>query len=330
MNKVKILSTSSYHPKGALTNGQLSKMVDTNDRWILERTGIRERRVSDPRGGEWPSDLATQAAARALAEINMGPNEIDCLICATMTPDFIVPSVSCLVQKKLNMSNNCAAFDLNAACSGYLYAFNTATAYIKSGLFRNILIIGVDCMSSIVDYQDRNSCIIFGDGAGVAILTAQETGDSDILAISMGADSDKELCLVIKNGGSAHPITKENIDDREHFLKMRGKEIFKYAVKMMVQASREAVAQAGLSLGDITWMVPHQANKRILETVAQRLDFPMQKMVVNIEKFGNTTAATIPTCFDGAVREGRIRRGDRVLFTAFGGGFIWGATVFRY
>ena len=330
MNKVKILSTASAYPKGVLTNGQLSEMLNTSDQWIVERTGIRERRVSDPRGGEWPSDLATQAAAQALSEINMGVDEIDCLICATTTSDLIMPNVACLVQKKLKMSHRCAAFDLNAACSGYVYALNTATAYIKAGLFRNILVIGVDCMSSVVDYQDRNSCVIFGDGAGVAVLSAQETGESDVLATSMGADGDNELCLVIKNGGSAHPITKENIDSRQHFLKMRGKEIFKYAVKMMVKISREAVAQAGLSLSDVTWMVPHQANGRILEAVAERLDFPMKKVVVNIEKFANTAAASIPTCFDGGVREGRIKRGDHVLFVAFGAGFMWGGTVFRY
>ena len=330
MLKTKIIATASYHPQRPLTNGDLEKLVSTSDQWIWERTGIRERRISSPEGGEWPSDLASRAAKKALGDIDMAPNQIDCIICATMTPDFKTPSTACLVQKKLGITNNCMAFDLNAACSGFVYAFNTATAYIRAGFFRNILVIGTDCMSSVMDYQDRNCSVIFGDGAGVAILSGQETGDSDILATSMKADGLHGFYITIKNGGSAHPLNEDNIADREHFLKMEGQKTFKSAVKAMGESALSTVTMAGLEISDIHWMVPHQANIRILEATARKVGISMEKVVVNIEHFGNTTGATVPTCFDQAVRDGRIKRGNVILFTSFGAGLSWGSTVFRY
>ena len=330
MLKTKILTTASCYPSKVLTNHDLAQLVDTSDQWIMERTGIRERRIANPQENECPSDLATRAARQALAEISMDVDEIDGIICATMTPDFQTPSVACLVQKKLGVSNHCMAFDINAACSGFVYAFNTANAYIKAGLYRNILLIGVDCMSSITDYQDRNCCIIFGDGAGVAILSSEEEGDSDVLATSLRADGNRDSYIMVRHGGSAHPITKDNIDQRGHFIHVRGQETFKSAVKSMAEDCLKTIAKSGFKLEDIDWMIPHQANMRILEALAKKIDFPMEKVVTNIEYFGNTSGATIPTCFDLGTREGKIKRGQLVLLTAFGAGLAWGSTVLRY
>ena len=330
MRQVKVLSTASSYPQKILDNCQLEQMVNTSDQWIMDRTGIKERRISSPAGGEWPSDLAARAAKVALAEISMDPNQIDGIICATMTPDYKTPNVACMVQEKLGITNHCLAYDLNSACAGYLYAFNTATSYIKSGWLNNILVIGADCMSSIIDYQNRNTCIIFGDGAGVAILSAQEAGESDVLASSLGANGHCGYYITMENGGSARPLTKDNIDERKHFIHIKGQETFKSAVKTMADDSLRVLAQAGVNQQQINWIIPHQANLRILEAVAARMDFPMERMVVNIEKFGNTTGATIPTGLDQAIRDGRIQRGDHLLLTAFGAGLAWGSAVVRY
>ncbi|MCY4644498.1 MAG: ketoacyl-ACP synthase III [Bacteriovoracales bacterium] len=329
-NKVSILTTASCFPKKILTNADLEKMVETTDQWIVERTGIRERRIASADEEEWPSDLAARAAKKALEEIDFDPNTIDGIICATMTPDYPAPGVAYLVQKKLGLTNQCMAFDLGAACSGFVYAFNTATSYIKSGFLHNVLVIGSDCTSVYTDYRDRNTCILFGDGAGVALLSSRSDGQGDVLGFSLGANGHNGSFISVKNGGCAHPITKDNVEDRDRFLRMQGRETFKNAVKVMEENSLETIARVGLKLEDIHWMIPHQANKRILEAVAQRMGFPSEKVIMNIERFGNTTAATIPTCLDEGIRDGRIQRGQYVLFTAFGAGLSWGSTVLRY
>ena len=330
MTKVSILAAASCFPEKVLTNGDLEKMVDTTEGWIVERTGIKERRIARGGEGECPSDLGARAAKRALEEAQLGPDAIDGIVCATMTPDFPTPSTACLIQKKLGLTNRCMAFDLNAACSGFIYALHTAVCYIKSRVMGRVLVIGTDCTSTLIDYRDRNTSILFGDGAGAIVLAGQTDGTSDVLSCSLGADGDNASLIIARNGGSAHPLTRENLKDGEHFIKIRGRETFKNAVKVMAENSLDAIARAGLRPEDIHWLIPHQANRRILEAVAERMNFPREKLIMNIERFGNTTAATIPTCLDEGIRDGRIQRGQLLLFTAFGSGLCWGSSVTRY
>jgi 3-oxoacyl-[acyl-carrier-protein] synthase-3 len=328
--KSKVLGTGRYLPKRIMTNNDLATMVETNHEWIVERTGIHERRICSTEGGEWPTDMAYHATLEALKMAGLTVNDIDCILFGSVTPDMALPNSACLLQVKLGMTNNCAALDIAAACSGFVYGFNMADSFIKTGLFKNILIVGSEMLSRRVDWEDRKTCILFGDGCGVAILGRSEEGPSDVLSTVLTADGTGQDFFKQVPGGAIKPITHEILEKREHFMLMQGQEMFKVAVRTLADNGLKAIEKAGITKEDINWVVPHQANIRILETTQKRLDIPMEKFIINIDKYGNTSAATVPIAFDEAVKDGRIKRGDLVLFDAFGAGLTAGATVIRF
>jgi 3-oxoacyl-[acyl-carrier-protein] synthase-3 len=328
MNKkigVKILGTGSYFPKKLLTNADLGKMVDTSDEWISTRTGIKERRIAEK--NETTSDLAYMGSLEALKSSNISPDKIDLIIVATITPDMFFPSTACFLQKKMGL-NSIPAFDLSAACSGFIYGIATVRAFIESGLYRTVLLVGSETLSKITDWTDRNTCVLFGDGAGAMILSASEE-DDNILSTYLGADGAYSDLLFLPGGGSANPATAETVNQNLHTMKMQGKDVFKAAVPKMALSAQKALELSGKKLKDISLFIPHQANMRIIEAVAKKLDIPMDKVFVNIHKTGNISSATTITALDEAIKTGRVKRGDLVAMVAFGGGFTWGASVVR-
>ena len=323
-----ILGTGSYAPQRVLTNDELSQQVDTTDEWIRTRTGIRERRIAAP--GEATSDLAAEAARRALADAEVDPTEIDLLIVASITPDYPVPAVACLVQTKLGLRSNTACFDLNAACSGFVYSLDTASAMLMSGRYRHALVIGAEKMSSIVDWADRNTCVLFGDGAGAVVLGLSEERSVGILGTKLGAFGEGYDMLWIPEGGSKTPLTAESLAKRQDTVKMKGKEVFKLAVRGMEEACRDILEQHKLESDQIAVVIPHQANLRIIEAISHYLELPMERFFVNVDRFGNTSAASIPIALDEARRAGRIRRGEYTLLVAFGAGLTYGSALIRW
>jgi 3-oxoacyl-[acyl-carrier-protein] synthase-3 len=321
-----IVGTGMYVPDRVLTNFELEKMVETSDEWIRERTGIRERRIAAP--DQSSSDLAVIAARRALEMASIRPEEIDQIIVATTTPDRVLPSCACTVQAKLG-ATRAAAYDMFAACTGFIYGLSIARGAIGSGVAETVLVIGVEELSRILDFTDRNTCVLFGDGAGAAVLRPCAPGDG-ILSVSIQSDGVLGDLLEVPAGGAAMPASHETVDQRQHFIRMRGKELFKVAVRSMEQSLRIALESAGLSVGDLDLVIPHQANARIIEAMRERLDVPADRVVVNIDRYGNTSSASIPITLDEVVRSGRLKPGDRVGFVAFGGGATWGATVSRW
>ncbi len=323
-----IIGTGSYVPEKILTNDDLSKIVDTTDEWITTRTGIRERRIAAE--GQATSDMASEAARRAMAAAGVKPEEIDLIIVATVTPDMFFPSTACLVQKKIE-AWNAVCFDISAACSGFLYALQTARHYINSGNRRTALVIGAEKLTSLINWKDRNTCVLFGDGAGAVVVRRADDGDTTapgrILSSVMGSDGSLTDLLKVPGGGSAQPVTPDNVDQRLNTIHMEGRETFKHAVTRMCQASDQALKLAGLTAADIAMVIPHQANLRIISAIADRLGVPESKTYINLDKYGNTSAATIPVALDEANRAGAIKRGDVVLLVAFGGGFTWASTV---
>jgi 3-oxoacyl-[acyl-carrier-protein] synthase III len=321
-----ITGVAGYLPETTLTNADLEKLVDTNDQWIYERTGIRQRHILKEPG--WAaSDMAVEAVKELLEKTNTLPNEIDLLICATVTGDMIFPDTANTILHKLGVTTS-FGFDLNAACSGFLFALGTGTQFISSGKYKKVVVVGVDMMSSIVDYTDRATCIIFGDGAGAVMLEPsidQESGIQDF--IFRGDGSGREY-LHMKAGGSQKPPTIDTVMAREHFVYQEGKRVFKFAVEGMVDICKEILTKNQLTAQDIQWVVPHQANMRIITSVAHYLDVPMEKVMCNIEQYGNTTAATLPLCLRDY--ENQLRKGDKVVLTAFGGGFTWGAILLTW
>lgn len=326
--KTKIAGLGSYLPENTLSNKDLEKMMDTSDEWIRERTGISTRHMAAE--GQNTSDLALVASQRALEMAKMSAQELDMIIFATVTPDHIMPNTACLLQEKLK-ANNCMAFDLSAACSGWIYSLSIADQFIKTGPLKNILVVGAEVLHRFIDYEDRTVCILFGDGAGAAVV--QRTPDLETSSIwshhnhAEGALGDL-LCLPA--GGSAMPLSQQALDEKKHFVSMKGREIFKNAVRTMGKACEEALIYNQLSVEDIDWVIPHQANVRIIEAVAKQAQIPMEKVIVEIQDMGNTSAATIPVSFDRAVRDGRIQRGQKVLLTAFGGGLTSGSLLLQY
>jgi 3-oxoacyl-[acyl-carrier-protein] synthase-3 len=326
MRGAKITGTGMYVPDRVLTNRDLEHMVETSDEWIRERTGIRERRIAAP--DQASSDLAVIAAQRALESAGLTPADVDQIVLATTTPDRFLPSCACTVQAKLG-AVNAAAYDVFAACTGFVYGLGIARGIIGTGQANNVLVIGVETLSRIVDYTDRNTCVLFGDGAGAAVLQPCAEGEG-ILAISMGSDGTLGEVLEIPAGGSGMPASAETVQARGHFIKMRGRELFKIAVRAMEDSVRRTLDATGLTTDDIHLLVPHQANQRILDAVQQRLGLPAERVVGNIERYGNTSSASIPISLDEVVREGRLKPGDHVGLVAFGGGATWGATLMRW
>ncbi len=323
-----ILGTGSYAPKRVLHNEELALQVDTTDEWIRTRTGIRERRIADP--DESTSDIALHAARAALADSEVDASEIDLLIVATITPDYTCPATACLLQTKLGLRSNTACFDLNAACSGFVYSLDVASAMLSSGRYKHALVIGVEKMSSIVDWQDRNTCVLFGDGAGAVVLGHSEERQIGILGTRLGAFGEGSELLYIPKGGAKSPLTPESLAARENTLRMKGKEVFKLAVRGMEDACREILEQHQLKADQIALVIPHQANLRIIEAISHYLGLPMERFFVNVERYGNTSAASIPIALDEARRAGRIQRGDYTLLVAFGAGLTYGSALIRW
>lgn len=320
------LGIGSYLPERILTNADLSKMVETSDEWIRTRTGIRERHIAGEQ--EATSDMAAEAARRALASAGVEATDVDLIVVATVTPDMGFPNTACFVQKHLG-ARNAYCFDLEAACSGFLYGVEAARHFIAAGTLRTALVVGAEKLSSITDWKDRGTCVLFGDGAGAAILQARD-GARGILSSFMGSDGALANLLSLPGGGSRHPASRETIEKGLHFIKMAGNEVFKHAVRCMCDAAQKALERAGLTIADVSLVVPHQANMRIIQAIAERLGNSMDKFYVNLDQVGNLSAASIPVALDEAVRVGRVQRGDKILLIAFGGGFTWGAMVLEW
>jgi 3-oxoacyl-[acyl-carrier-protein] synthase-3 len=319
---VGILGTGKYVPERRLTNQDLEQMVETNDEWIVSRTGIRERRIADP--AQATSDLAYEASLRALQAAGMTADQLDLIIVATITPDMFFPSTACLLQERLGAKQS-AAFDLSAACTGFIYALATATGFIKTGMYRHILVVGAECLSRITDYSDRNTCILFGDGAG-AVVVGEVAEGRGFRSFVLGADGSGGELLRMAGGGSRIPSTAQSVAEGRHFLEMNGRDVFKFAVRVMGSSAEEALAKAGLGKNDIDLLIPHQANVRIIQSAMERLDLPEDKCVINLDRYGNVSSASIPLALAEAVEEGRAKEGDCLLLVGFGGGLTWGAS----
>lgn len=319
MRYSKIAGTGSYLPEKVLTNADLEKMVDTTDEWIVQRVGVRRRHLVGE-SGDTTVSMATAAAKRAIDAAGLQPNDIDFIIVGTASGDRCFPGVGCDVQKRLGITNECPAVDLNAACAGFVYGLNIAEQFIRSGTYTNILVIGADTLSKVVDWTDRGSCILFGDGAGAVVVQASDT--PGILATHLHADGQYRDLLYAESGmwnGQA-----------KNYIKMQGNEVFRVAVTKLGEIVDQTLSKAKIDKSQIDWLVPHQANVRIIQAVAKRLDMPMEKVIMTIEEHGNTSAASIPLALDYGVREGKIKRGQKLLFEAFGGGFTWGSSLVVY
>ncbi|MEY2531612.1 MAG: 3-oxoacyl-[acyl-carrier-protein] synthase [Verrucomicrobiota bacterium] len=323
---VSIIGTGSYVPEKVLTNDDLSRMVDTSDEWITTRTGIKERRVAAK--DEHTSDMAAKAALRAIEQAKISPTEIDLILVATATPDMLFPATACFVQKKIG-ATKAACLDISAACAGFLFGVEIAQQFITSHTHDTVLVIGADKLTSITNWTDRNTCVLFGDGAGAAILR-HRGGAHGVISSYIGSDGEFTDILFMPGGGSRCPITAENVGRNLNTIHMVGKEVYKQAVTAMLSAAQKALEQAGLSINDIACVIPHQANLRIIEGIADRLGIPLEKFYVNLDRYGNTSAAAVAIALDEANRIGRIKAGDYILMVVFGGGLTWASTVIEW
>lgn len=323
--KAGILGVGSYLPEKIISNFDLEKIMDTSDEWIRARTGIKERRVADE--NEATSDLATKAALNAIKDANLTPEDIDLIIVATITPDMIFPSTACLVQANIK-ATKAACFDLEAACSGFIYGMTVAKQFIETNTYKHVLVIGAEALSRILDYEDRSTAILFGDGAGAVVMGSVNEGG--VLSTNLGSDGNGKDYLNIPAGGSKNPVSEETLKNRLHYVKMAGNDVFKFAVRIMQDASIKCVESANLDIQDIDYLIPHQANIRIIEASAKRLKLNMDKVYVNLDRYGNMSAASIPVALDEAYREGKIKKGDNIVLVGFGGGLTWGASVVRW
>ncbi|MFZ9936042.1 MAG: beta-ketoacyl-ACP synthase III [Luteolibacter sp.] len=325
--EVCVAGTGSYVPERILTNEELSTMVDTSDEWIVTRTGIRERRIAAD--DEFTSQMASKASRRALEQAGMRPEDIELIIVATITPDTPTPATACHVQQQLGASR-AVAFDISAACAGFLYAMKIAKRLISDGAFQNALIIGAEKLSTVTNWEDRSTCVLFGDGAGAAVLRRAREGEGAIAATEMGTDGNLAHLLEIPGGGSAKPITASNVNQHLQTLNMQGREVFKIAVTRMKEAAEKVIERAGWTADDIACVIPHQANLRIIDAIADRLAVPNERVFVNLDKYGNTSAAAVAIALDEAHRSGAFKRGDHIVLVAFGAGLTWAAAAIRW
>lgn len=322
-----VLGTGSELPSKVLSNRELESLVDTSDQWITTRTGIKERRILEQ--GKGSADMAYAAAVRALRDAHLEGKDLEAIIVGTVTPDYPFPSSACILEDMLG-ARRAFSFDVNAACSGFLNALTVADSFIRTGKIRNALVVGSDALSRLLNWKDRSTCILFGDGAGAVVIGASGDGNRGILSTRLRTDGSFAKTLYVPAGGSLKPANLETVKRNEHTITMNGKEVFKVAVRSMEEISREALEEAGVGIDEVTLVIPHQANRRIITALAERLGVPMEKVVVNLDKYGNTSAASVPVALDEARRQGRIRAGDITLLNAFGAGFAWGAAVIRF
>ena len=329
--QTKILGTGHYVPPRIMTNEEVSKLVDTSHQWIVERTGIHERRIADPKAGDIPSGMAMKAAQKAFEAAGIQPNDVELIIFSTTFPDMFFPNTATQLQLKLGITNGCGCLDINAACTGWVYGFTLADGLIRSGMYKTIMVIGSEMTSGFNNWNDRNTCILFGDGCGVTILGRAPAGDaSGVIAHVLGADATKGEHLMLRGGGAAVPITAENVGTDVQRVVMDGKEVFKSAVKTMASHCEQMLSEAHMTMEQVDWFIPHQANLRIIEAVAHRFNFPLEKAVVNVERFANTSSATVPIAMDEAIRDGRIKRGQTLMLAAFGAGLTSGGVLLKY
>ena len=324
--RASITGIGSYLPNKVLTNYDLEKMVDTSNDWIIQRTGIKERRIVE--NGVTTSDLATQASLRAMEDAGVSPKDLDMIITSTITPDHIFPSTSCYIQQKIGATRACA-FDILAACAGFIYALSIGQSFINSGAMKTVLVVGAECLSKITDYTDRATCVLFGDGAG-AIIIQRDPVKHEILSSILAADGSEADVLIMPGGGARNPASLESVQQRLHYIQFRGKEVFKLAINNITNLILETAKENGLTLDDIDLIIPHQSNLRIIEATMEKLGLPMEKAFVNIDKYGNTSSASVPIAIDEARKEGRLRKGNIVMLVAFGGGLTWGSSVIRW
>ncbi|MCC7212324.1 MAG: ketoacyl-ACP synthase III [Candidatus Brocadia sp.] len=324
--KASITGIGSYLPGKVLTNYDLEKMVDTSDDWIIQRTGIKERRIVE--NGQITSDLATQASLRAMEDAGVSPHDLDMIITSTITPDHIFPSTSCFIQQKLG-ATRASAFDILAACAGFIYALSIGQSFVNSGAMETVLVVGAECLSTITDYTDRTTCVLFGDGAGAVVIQKSST-KHEILSTSLAADGSQADVLIMPGGGAKIPASLESVQQRTHYIQFRGKEVFKLAINNITNLILETVKRNSLAIEDIDLIIPHQSNLRIIEATMEKLGLPMEKAFVNIDKYGNTSSASIPIAIDEARKEGRLSKGDLVMLVAFGSGLTWGSSIIQW
>lgn len=328
--QTKILGTGHYLPENIMTNDDIAKKVETNNEWIIERTGIKERRIADP-VKDIPSGMAEHAAKMAIKNAGINPNDIELILFSVTIPDYFFPNTASVLQEKLGITNLCACLDISAACTGYVYGLTIADALIKTGTYKNILLIGCEMTSRFNNWEDRNTCILFGDGCGATILTRAESSEAScILSTALASDSTKKDTLILRTGAAACPINQKILEEKSHCISMDGQQVFKAAVKTMASLCEQVIAKANLQTKDIDWFIPHQANLRIIEAVGNRFEFPPGKVIINVDKYANTSSASIPIALSEAVTSKKIKRGDYLLFAAFGAGLTSGAILLKY
>lgn len=329
--KTKIQGTGKFHPAKTLTNDDLAKMVDTSDEWIVQRTGIKERRIGDLSKDETPSGMAAHAAKMAIANAGLKPNDIDLILFSVTLPDMLFPNAASCLQEKLGITNKCGALDINAACTGWVYGLTLANSLIQTGVYKNILLCGTEMTSQFNNWDDRNTCVLFGDGSGAVVLGRSGANDSsEIIDSILTSDSSKKDSLILPAGGSARPVRQDVLDENAQWMSMDGQTVFKNAVKTMSSHCLTLLKRHNLSIEDIDWFIPHQANLRIIETTGNLLKCPPEKVIINVEKYANTSSASVPAALHEAYEDGRVKRGDLVLFAAFGAGLTSGATLLKF
>lgn len=321
-----IAGIGHYLPERILTNAEIEALVETSDEWIVSRTGIRERRIAAPEQAS--SDLGLEAAREAMADAGVGPDDLDLIIVGTATPDMLFPATACILQDRLG-AKRAGAFDLSAACSSWVYGIAVAHGYVSSGMAETVLVVGAETLSKITNWKDRSTCVLFGDSAGAAVIRPCEPGQG-FLSFYLGADGAGGPLISLPGGGSRYPASYETIERGDHYLQMNGREVYKFAVRLIPKAIEEAASRAGVRLEDVDWFIPHQANIRIIDAAAERLGQPREKFFINVERFGNTSSASVPVALYEAVRGGKIRQGDLTVMVAFGGGLTWASTALRW